>query len=260
MEHEHTRVADRTRTYDLYQAARERNELMRAAYVQPLSGILYESKLIGGSFRDVYVAVLHDFDPASGVRIFCGDRVPKGQRADYSTTALCIRGLLPMAQQAGHLFDLALCSLLSLYLARLRSDEMLHGFARRAYGDALSGLQEQLVATSPAGRGDGELASTPNGVLGSVAVALQLFEVRRSDERRVDVGLISRQLADHVDVSSTAFQAHMEAAMRLIQSCDPGLFSSPRYQQLFCGFRSVLVCPRYMIINHISSAYSVLVL
>jgi hypothetical protein len=142
MEHEHTRVADRTRTYDLYQVARKRNELMRAAYVQPLSGVLYESKLIGGSFRDVYVAVLHDFDPTSGVRIFCGDRVPEGQRADYSTTALCIRGLLPLAQQAGHLFDLALCSLLSLYLARLRSDEMLHGFARRAYGDALAGLQE----------------------------------------------------------------------------------------------------------------------
>ena len=185
MEHEYTRVADRARTYDLYQVARKRNELMRAAYVQPLSGVLYESKLIGGSFKDVYVAVLHDFHPDSGVRIFCGDRVPEGQRADYSTTALCIRGLLPLAQQAGHLFDLALCSLLSLYLARLRSDEMLHGFARRAYGDALAGLQEQLAATSPAGREDRNLVSTPKEILGAVAVALQLFEVRVSDEGRL---------------------------------------------------------------------------
>lgn len=188
MEHEQTRVADRTRTYDLYQAARKRNDLMRLAYVQPLSGILYESKLIGGSFKDVYVAVLHDFHPDSGVRIFCGDRVPKGHRADYSTTALCIRGLLPMAHQADKLFDLALCSLLSLYLARLRSDEMLHGFARRAYGDALAGLQEQLATTSPLGLENGKSISTPDGVLGCVAVALQLFEVRASDDRTLEYG------------------------------------------------------------------------
>ncbi|USW51013.1 hypothetical protein Slin15195_G043320 [Septoria linicola] len=60
-------------------------------------------------------------------------------------------------------------------------------------------------------------------VLACVSIALQLYE-----------------LIDQVDVASLPFQAHMNGAMELLEACGPASFTSPAYQQVFCGFRSFL--------------------
>ncbi|KAF7194257.1 hypothetical protein HII31_04494 [Pseudocercospora fuligena] len=202
-----------------------RNQLVRQAYMQSSTTVtmLATPQLSNHEIDNVYLTVLQDFQPHSGVRIFCGDRVPgPAYNADYSTAALCIRGLLPLARQSGRTFDLALCSVLTLYLGRLRSDARLIQVAKLSYADAL-GLFH--VALGTACIDEVEARSAPNRVkiLACVSIALQLYE-----------------LIDQVDISSVAFEAHIEGAIELIQECGPSAFTSSAFQNIFSSFRNIL--------------------
>lgn len=161
----------RWQAQQLYEEARERNELVRRIYLQtsPASWTIPSSYL-----EDVFDAVLQDFAPSS--KIFCGDRAPEGEQAEWSTTALCIRGLLPMAKQAGPLLDRALCCLLSFYIARVRSDGPLDSFARRLYVEALGQFQQQLARINCTDTQKSKSSGILK-VLACVSIALQLYEV-----------------------------------------------------------------------------------
>lgn len=166
-------VSRREQAQRLYEEARERNELVRQTHLQTSpSSWSFPNTFFGG----VFDALLQDFAPDSNVKIFCGDRAPQGEQAEYSTTALCIRGLLPMAKQAGPLLDRALCCLLSLYIARVRSDAPLDSFAGRLYVDTLGDFQRQLARMSFANMQMSVSSDTPK-VLACVSIALQLYEV-----------------------------------------------------------------------------------
>lgn len=134
-------------TDNIYRAASERIELIKAAYTQvqptisPLKQIAHASR----SLDDVYHTVLADFQLYSPARMFCGDRSSAPYNKEYPTAALCIRGLLPLVHRGGHLLDVALCSLLTLYLSRVRYDSALERYARSLYSEALSVFSSQLA-------------------------------------------------------------------------------------------------------------------
>ncbi|EME82063.1 uncharacterized protein MYCFIDRAFT_175612 [Pseudocercospora fijiensis CIRAD86] len=205
-----------------YETVCHRNQLVRQAYIQSsmTATMLANAQLSNHEIDNVYLTVLQDFQPHSGVRIFCGDRVPgPAYNADYSTAALCIRGLLPLAQQSGRAFDLALCSVLTLYLGMLRSDAGLIQVAKFSYADAL-GLFHVGARSAP----------NRVKILACVAFALQLYEVN-------DI------LIDQVDISSVAFETHIEGAIELIRECGPSAFTSSAFQNTFSSFRNILVSP-----------------
>ncbi|KXS93850.1 hypothetical protein AC578_10461 [Pseudocercospora eumusae] len=208
-----------------YETVCYRNQLVRQAYMQSstTATMLAAPQLSNLEIDRVYLTVLQEFQPHSGVRIFCGDRVPgPAYNADYSTAALCIRGLLPLARQSGRTFDLALCSVLTLYLGRLRSDARLIQVAKLSYADALGSFR---VALGNACINEVEARSAPNRVkiLACVSIVLQLYE-----------------LIDQVDISSVAFEAHIEGAIELIRECGPSAFTSSAFQNIFSSFRNIL--------------------
>ncbi|KXS94209.1 hypothetical protein AC579_3352 [Pseudocercospora musae] len=47
-------------------------------------------------------------------------------------------------------------------------------------------------------------------------------------------------LIDQVDISSVAFEAHVEGAIELIRECGPSAFTSLAFQSIFSSFRNIL--------------------
>lgn len=95
---------------------------------------------------------------------------------DYSSVALCIRSLLPLAFSAAPVLDAAIFSLLTVYLGRLTTDSRLVDLSQSAYTIAVGKYRHKL-ADVPSDKKNGLGVETLQLFL-LVSTAFQLFEVR----------------------------------------------------------------------------------
>lgn len=120
-----------------------------------------------------YSSLVAAFGPNSSQDgMFTGDRV---NGTDYSSIALCIRSLLPLAFSAGQLLDAAIFSLLTVYLGRLKADSRLLELSQSAYTGAVARYRHKLGDVSSDERSGLRLEALQLFLL--VSTALQLFEV-----------------------------------------------------------------------------------
>lgn len=124
-----------------------------------------------------YSTVLDAFQPRGQVGVFSGDRLPLTP-ADgvFSSVALSIRGLLPLAKPVERqILDIALFSLLTMYMGRLVNDSKMTDMSCSAYTSAVREFR-LLIAS----RFSSELAASSAEYCQSflaLSTALQLFEV-----------------------------------------------------------------------------------
>ena len=104
--------------------------------------------------------------------MFTGDRV---NGTDYSSIALCIRSLLPLAFSAGQLLDAAIFSLLTVYLGRLTADSSLVELSQSAYTGTVARYRHKLGDLSSDETSGLRVETLQLSLL--VSTALQLFEV-----------------------------------------------------------------------------------
>ena len=104
--------------------------------------------------------------------MFTGDRV---NGTDYSSIALSIRSLLPLAFSAGQVLDDAIFSLLTVYLGRLTADRRLLELSHSAYTAAVGRYRYKLGDLSSDETTDLRVETLQLFLL--VSTALQLFEV-----------------------------------------------------------------------------------
>ena len=104
--------------------------------------------------------------------MFTGDRV---NGTDYSSIALCIRSLLPLAFCAGPLLDAAIFSLLTVYMGRLTADSRLLELSQSAYTAAVGRYRYKLSDLSSYETSGLRVEALQLSLL--VSTALQLFEV-----------------------------------------------------------------------------------
>jgi hypothetical protein len=124
-----------------------------------------------------YSTVLDTFQPREKTGVFSGDRVPSPVGdGNYSSLALCVRALLPYANPtARRLLDMALFSLLTLYLGRLTLDAKMTDMARSAYTSTIRDFRHAIGSTY-----DGELTQSQierGQLFLALSTVLQLFEV-----------------------------------------------------------------------------------
>ena len=123
-----------------------------------------------------YATVLDAFQPR-GEGVFSGDRLPvTAAEGSYSSVALCIRGLLPFAKPAERrALDMALFSLLTMYMGRLAKDSKLTGIARSAYTSAIREFREVIGSSFSTGLAFARVEHCQ--LFLALSTALQLFEV-----------------------------------------------------------------------------------
>ena len=120
-----------------------------------------------------YASLVTAFGPNSSQDgMFTGDRV---NGTDYSSIALCICALLPLAFSAGQVLDAAIFSLLTVYLGRLTSDSRLLELSQSAYTAAVGRYRHKLGDVSSDERNGLRVEALQLFLL--VSTALQLFEV-----------------------------------------------------------------------------------
>jgi hypothetical protein len=124
-----------------------------------------------------YSTVLEVFQPRERIGVFSGDRLPlPSADNNFSSVALCIRGLLPFAKPAERqVLDTALFSVLTMYMGRLAKDTGMTEMARSAYTTAIRDFRHVIGSSFPP-----ELATTQMEfcqLFLALSTALQLFEV-----------------------------------------------------------------------------------
>lgn len=124
-----------------------------------------------------YSTVLDAFQPRGEIGVFSGDRLPLTP-ADgvFSSVALCIRGLLPLAKPVERqAFDIALFSLLTMYMGRLVKDPKMTEMACSAYTSAVR--EFRLLIGSRFSRELAAVRAEHCQSFLALSTALQLFEV-----------------------------------------------------------------------------------
>ena len=126
-----------------------------------------------------YATILDVFQPRAYTGVFSGDRLlPVLQPAEgvQSGISLCIRGLLPFAKpDRRQLLDMALFSLLTLYMGRLAQDSKLTEMACSAYTTVIRDFRHVIGSSFKT-----ELAAVNTDYCRlylALFTALQLFEV-----------------------------------------------------------------------------------
>lgn len=152
------------------------NPIRRASRVSEVSLLNRNATFTTTPAELFYSTVLVAFKPrVDGV--FSGDRLPLSPgEGNYSNVAMCIRGLLPLARPAERqALDMALFSLLTMYMGQLNHDSELTEMARSAYTSAIRDFRHAIELSFPM-----KLASTRLEHYQSFLVlstTLQLFEV-----------------------------------------------------------------------------------
>ncbi|KIW90254.1 uncharacterized protein Z519_08898 [Cladophialophora bantiana CBS 173.52] len=171
-----------------------------------------------------YSTVLDAFQPKKHLGVFSGDRVPlPSTEGDYSSVAICIRSLLPLAQQSErHILDMSIFSLLTMYLSLLVKDPKLTEMARSAYTSAVREFRLFIGSRFPA-----ELAYPQTGycqVFLALSTALQLFEY-----------------VNDMGATRSGFLTHHEGMLKLLQLSGPEVYQSPYLLQSFSGLRGITI-------------------
>lgn len=126
--------------------------------------------------RMTLLALVQDFQPLAPARIFSVDRISRKDPI-YSSIALCIRALLPVAALNWKVLDMSMFSLLSAYMGGLRGDAKLAALAQSSYVSALGESHahiQQVIKKYTRDPG----STAPLHVLLLITVAFQAFEVR----------------------------------------------------------------------------------
>lgn len=113
-----------------------------------ISSSALSSELTMGSLPSelFYGALLDAFQTRKDSGVFSADRVGSGERY-HSNVALCIRGLLPLAAGRQKILDLAIFSLLAMYMGRLTGDTDMKELARSTYTSAIGDFRHFLAST-----------------------------------------------------------------------------------------------------------------
>lgn len=159
---------------------------LQTARQQHRGGILYgqrvptDSLLVRAPARIALLALVDDFQPLAPAKIFSGDRVSLKEPV-YSSMALCIRALLPLAPLHCKVLDMSMFSLFCAYMGGLRGDSKLAALAQSSYASALgeSSLYVEQIMTATKGAARTRSASSLHLLL-LITVALQAFEVSQS--------------------------------------------------------------------------------
>ncbi|KIW77736.1 hypothetical protein Z517_07569 [Fonsecaea pedrosoi CBS 271.37] len=171
-----------------------------------------------------YSSILDAFQPREHVGVFSGDRVPQSTtEGDCSSVAVCIRSLLPLAQQsARHIMDKSIFSLLTMYLSLLVKDPKLTEMARAAYTSVVR--EFRLFIGSRFQRGLSHGQTSHYQLFLALSTALQLFEYVN------DLGEMR-----------SGFLAHHEGMLQLLQISGPEVYQSPYLLQSFSGLRGIII-------------------
>ncbi|OAL29212.1 hypothetical protein AYO20_09265 [Fonsecaea nubica] len=171
-----------------------------------------------------YSTILDAFQPGEHVGVFSGDRVPQSTtEGDCSSVAVCIRSLLPLAQQsARHIMDKSIFSLLTMYLSLLVKDSKLTEMARAAYTSAVR--EFRLFIGSQFQRGLAHGQTSQYQLFLALSTALQLFEYVN------DLGEMR-----------SGFLAHHEGMLQILQISGPEVYQSPYLLQSFSGLRGIII-------------------
>jgi hypothetical protein len=172
-------------------------------------------------WEPLYRAIVDEYDDSRSPAIFSGDRNIMQGTKHYSAMALNIRALVPFATRYVPVLDIAVFSLLVMYYGRLHSDIGLISLARSSYTAAISQYRRYLRMAMPAATGAAHISRA----MFCTSVALCCFEH-----------------LDQIATSSFGYMAHMDGALRLLQSCGPSVASGdPEISPVLRGFRRIAV-------------------
>nr|POE56354.1 hypothetical protein CFP56_50898 [Quercus suber] len=159
-----------------------------------------------------YRALLHEFEPRNGpIGIFSADRINASGSKHYSTVALCIRSLLPLASLGIEILDISLFSLLCMYYGRLHADVGLVELSLSLYTDTLQQFHGRL-----------------RNVISNTNIGL----VPRQDLMCASLALVFFEIIAEIDVYGPGHVAHFDAAMNFLQHCGPSNSQSSPVSQL----------------------------
>ena len=172
-------------------------------------------------WEPLYRAIVDEYGDSRSPSIFSGDRNIMQGTKHYSSMASNIRALVPFATRYIPVLDVAVFSLLVMYYGRLHSDTGLVSLARSGYTAAISQYRQYLHTAMPEATG----ATHISRALFCTSVALCCFEH-----------------LDQVAASSFGYMAHMDGALRLLQSCGPSVARDfPEIRPVLRGFRRIAV-------------------
>lgn len=172
-------------------------------------------------WQPLYRAIVDEYANSRSPAIFSGDRNTMQEIQHFSAMALNIRALVPFATKYIPVLDIAVFSLLVMYYGRLHSDIGLIFLARSSYTAAISQYRRYLHTAMP-------------GATGATHISRALF--------CTSVALCCFEQLDLIATSSFGYMAHMNGALRLLQSCGPSVASDyPEIGPLLRGFRRIAV-------------------
>ncbi|KIW72782.1 hypothetical protein PV04_00957 [Phialophora macrospora] len=171
-----------------------------------------------------YSTVLDVFQPRERVGVFSGDRLPSSSaETNFSSVALCIRGLLPFAKPAERqVLDTALFSLLTMYMGRLAKDRGMAEMAGSAYTTAIRDFRHVIGSSFPPEPAAAQMEFCQ--LFLALSTALQLFE-----------------FVNDLGKTGPGFLAHYDAMLKLLQLSGPEVYQSPALLKSFSGIRGIAV-------------------
>jgi hypothetical protein len=221
-----SRSTESERSQQFYESSVAHLQKMRLALLRYefKSSLPRDDELLSGRlflWKPLYQAIIDEFDDTRSLAIFSGDRnIMQGSKL-YSSMALNIRALLPFAAKCILVLDMALFSLLVMYYGRLHANTRLVDLARSGYTAAISQYRRYLYTANFEAIGTTRMSSA----LFCTSVALCCFE----------------QL-DEITASGFGYTAHMDGALRLLQSCGSNITKDfPEISPVLRGFKRISV-------------------
>jgi hypothetical protein len=170
-------------------------------------------------WEPLYQAIVGEFTNTSDAGIFSGDRNTRQGTQHYSAMALTIRAFLPFACRYIPALDIAIFSLLTMYYGRLHANAGLVSLARSSYIAALSQFRQDLPKARAGPTGTPHI----HQALCCTSIALCCFEH-----------------LEEVTTSGFGYAAHLNGALRLLQSCGSAMVRDlPGFRLLLKGFRMI---------------------
>lgn len=166
-----TKHTKRTRT-----VAHDAHERLKQLIERTQSSLLGSNAILATQpYQLFYSTVLEAFQPREKTGIFSADRSNSPEWKMYSSVALCIRALLPLALAGRQLLDMSIFSLLTMYMGKLVADSKLIELARSAYTTAVGKFHHFIGSTFPLDLRALKLEHSQLCL--SLSTALQVFEV-----------------------------------------------------------------------------------
>ncbi|KAJ9608704.1 hypothetical protein H2200_006475 [Cladophialophora chaetospira] len=201
-------------------SASQANALQRLIRETESSLMIANAPLSAKPAEFFYSTVLDAFQPRREVGVFSGDRLPVTPAdGNFSSVALCIRGLLPLAKPAERqVLDTALFSLLAIYLGRLIKDAKMTLLACSAYTSAVR--EFRLLLASRFAVGLESLRADYCQSFLALSTALQLFEIpallAETDDLLSSIESASEAASLNPNPDSADLLSHLNAAETLI--------------------------------------------